>query len=103
MVMKSYCPHPNLPDASVWAGQVCTLFKEGTNGWILVLKSSNKLAWMPKSYAKIFEGFACKYSAHKVEQGVCYLPVPSPQAEGILDAAALATKQEARALEPSSS
>ena len=106
VAMKSYRPHPNLPDSSVSAGEVCTVFREGTNGWILVLRPCNKLAWMPKSYAKIFEGFACQYPSNGVErgreQGVVYFAIPSPQAERVRDAVALAAEDEYRALKSAS-
>ena len=105
VAMKSYRP-PNLPDSSVSAGEVCTVFREGTNGWILVLKPCNKLAWMPKSYAKIFEGFACQYPSNGVqrgrEQGVVYFAIPSPQAERVREAVALAAEDECRALKSAS-
>lgn len=89
VVMKTWSPDSTAPPVN--AGEVCSLVKEGTNGWILVLRPTHQLAWIPKTYAQIEDAFSYKVPAD-VGGDICVnVPVPRPQADRLREAIAHAT------------
>jgi len=93
VVMKTWSADSTAPP--IHAGEVCSLVREGTNGWILVLLSTYKLAWIPKSYAQIFDAFSYQVPANVGADGYLQVPVPRPQADHIKEAIARATTKSA--------